>query len=402
LQNLLIFEPDANGHRMVYVRRIACEAVRQSIPTTVLTTQSCLDHPAYVAMTTELGSQIKTDLLRPGKIAQRLINHPNLILKQLGYHVALTQHFRNMHKKDRPGVIFVPFIDHFDKAIAVLGSPFGSIPFGALCMLFKFHYGQMGALRPPERADKYKEWTFKRLLATKQLISLFTIDELLFEYTRLNYSTLFAKLHYVGDPVDMNVGCSRVEARARFGLLDDQFVVLIYGALDFRKGIGQLVEAATRPDFPSNGTVLLVGRQQPNVRDYLSSGKAAALRGQGKLIDLDQFVSEDDEYAAFRAADVVWVGYRGFYGMSGVLIQAGKMGLPVISCKSGLVGWMVNKYELGTALDTDRLEDIAQTVSRLQSDEPYRVALAANGTRLAAKHSSTQFGRQIIESLKII
>jgi glycosyltransferase involved in cell wall biosynthesis len=66
---------------------------------------------------------------------------------------------------------------------------------------------------------------------------------------------------------------------------------------------------------------------------------------------LDTFISSETELDLFSACDVVWLGYKGHYGMSGVLVQAYRFGKPVVATADGLIGWFCRTGELGPVVD---------------------------------------------------
>jgi glycosyltransferase involved in cell wall biosynthesis len=400
MQKLYIVDPYASGHRMMYVRRIAREAIQRNISVTLVTMPKSLDHPSYKLLTAELGKDIRTECLTPSKWTANLIDHRNLLVRQFGYYRAISIFFNNLASDREPSFIFVPYLDDFDKATALLGSPFGATPYSALSMQYKFHYNKMGAQRPPSRDDIAKEWIFKRLLNNRKLRTLFTIDELLYDYAQKYLSNLCTKMTYVGDPVDMEGGCSKQDARTRYVIGEDSIVVLIYGVMDLRKGIGDLISAAAKPMFPQKVVLLFVGRQETATKEFLSTADAAKrLRSEGRLIEVDRYVDDEEEYAAFSASDIVWVGYRAFYGMSGVLVQAGKMNLPVISSTIGLIGWLVQKYQLGLAIDTKDTASVVQCISSLVQDVEARRRLGYNGGVFAKRHTSQEFANTIMDKL---
>jgi len=382
---------------MVYVRRIANEAINRGFHAVLVTMPDCLTHPAYMMVLEDLGAKMETICLQPAASVVRMIQSRNLVLKQLGYFLAIAALFRKLKPSPTNDCVFVPYIDHFDKAVAFLGSPFNGVPFSALCMQYKFHYGVMGARRPPERGDGTKEWTYRRVLETKGLISLYTIDELLYEFTRTRYPNLIAKLTYVGDPVDMVGSLTKDEAREQLGIPKQNFVILVFGLLSWRKGIMELLNTSEQPNFPGEISFLFVGQQFGRTPDLLTGGIAERLRSAGRLVEINRFVSDEEEFAAFRAADAVWVGYKKFYGMSGVLVQAGKMGLPVIASQDGLIGWLVNKYKTGVTVDVMNPVDVAGKINLLYSDAGERSLFGNNGIKQAEQHSSGQFAAAIMD-----
>jgi hypothetical protein len=54
---------------------------------------------------------------------------------------------------------------------------------------------------------------------------------------------------------------------------------------------------------------------------------------------LDKFVSTEEEIFAFSVADLVWLNYVNFFQMSGLMIKAGILDLPMFLPDQGLMGW---------------------------------------------------------------
>jgi glycosyltransferase involved in cell wall biosynthesis len=208
---------------------------------------------------------------------------------------------------------------------------------------------------------------------------------------------LSRKLHYVGDPVDMEGAVSKEEARARFGIPQDKTVLLVYGALTLRKGIRELLTAAQEPNFPDNVCLLMAGKQDAEVKSLLADAPAQSLSAQHRLYEADAFLSDADELAAFTASEIVWIGYKEFYGMSGVLIQTGKMGLPVVASQEGLIGWLTKKHKLGPVIDATDTQQIIDALTLLYQKKTLAEEYGCNGKRLSQNHTSAAFATRILE-----
>jgi len=122
------------------------------------------------------------------------------------------------------------------------------------------------------------------------------------------------------------------------------------------------------------------------------------IESAGKAMISSFFHNERDEYYAFKSADIVWLGYiGGNYGSSGVLYQAGSIGVPVIATDRGLIGWLVNKYGIGELVNPQDIVSIAQAISSLcRKDLNYQL-YSENITKLANRHTTKIFGSMIIE-----
>jgi glycosyltransferase involved in cell wall biosynthesis len=177
-------------------------------------------------------------------------------------------------------------------------------------------------------------------------------------------------------------------------------VLLVYGSLSKRKGIVTLIEALIDPSWPSTVSVLMAGTQDGFTKKLLSLPKAQRLKHDGRLIEMEGWLNDEQEARAFRSSDIVWLGYEGFFGMSGVLLQAGRMKLPIISCQEGLVGWMTKKYQLGLLLDPHDKKMIIDAVTELAENAQQRELFGLNGLGLAEGHTGEIFARAICDSIE--
>ncbi len=399
MTRLLLIEPHTSGHHMQYVRHLVRAASQAGIHTQLLTSHESLDHSTYQAMQGELAGQFETVFLPSDTLAARFLQSKNQFANQLGYYRYFQKYFRHLKVSERPDIVFIPYLDYIDKAAALLGSPFGRTSWSGLPMQYKFHYKKMGALRPPARADNLKKATYLRLLKNRTLKSMFTIDELLYEYTKQNYPALAQKLLYVCEPVDIASKTSREKARQKFGLPETGKVLLVYGMLALRKGIQSLLLAMQEPNFPEEICLFLAGPQHKDIEPLLNSPAAQELSQQNRLYTVNQFFMNDDEGDAFRASDIVWLGYKEFYGMSAVMIQAGRMGLPIIACQEGLIGWMTRKHQNGIAVNIASPSEIASAIACFVEKPELAADYGKNGSHLAADYTSEAFSQTICTAL---
>lgn len=398
---LTIFEPRCSGHRMQYVRWISREAIARGHEVRVATFEESLDHPNYLALERECGDRVRAEILPMHEKLRKepppgQANASYRIKRELRFHNLFSSSYRRLD--ERPDVVLLPYLDYCAQAVALLGSPFGHTPWAAISMRASFHHGLTGVEGPPFRLRRLKGALFYRLLRDARLQALFAIDELLVHHARQEKPALAKRLRFLPDPAEApEATLPRGHARRRLGIPDDAVVLLVYGTLTRRKGIGALLAAAA--GFPEDVHLLLAGRQYPDVEALLGSSRAAALREAGRLHELDGFLGDEDQSAAFRAADIGWLGYQGHHGMSGVLVQAAAAGLPVVACSEGLVGWLTREHGLGLAVPTDDAKEVAAAVTTLARDRELSSRFAENGRRFAAPHTPRNFAGTIADGL---
>jgi len=241
---------------------------------------------------------------------------------------------------------------------------------------------------------------FFYLLRNRTLRSLFTLDETLVEYVRRTKPSLVQKLEYVPDPGDFSGTVTREEARKALGISNEVVLLLVYGTLSRRKGIDALLKATQEPGFPTQVNILFAGKQTAKVMALLASPQARILRKASRLHELNTYLSHEEERLVFKASDVVWLGYRSsHHGASGVLIQAGMTGLPVIACDEGLIGWLTEKNNLGVVVSPGNSRGVAEAIAKLVRQPELRTLYGERGQQVFAHHTSDNFAHSILHKL---
>jgi len=234
--------------------------------------------------------------------------------------------------------VFVPYLDASLFAISILGSPFGNTPFGGISMAQRFHLYQMGVTAVPQKASSLRKQLFFRLLRTKGLRQLFVIDDTLEGFVRRERADLGEKIRFLPDPSAPPQRSAKDEARDALRLARDVPLIVAYGSLDRRKGIGTLLDWVADDDNGPRAHVLLAGRVREEVLQLLDSELARRLVSQRRLTLLTRYIEDDEESLILSAADAIWIAYDGVESMSGVLVKAALYGKAVLYRDFGLIG----------------------------------------------------------------
>lgn len=401
MRTLLIIEPLPDGHRMGYVRWIAGKACENGIQTIFATLDSTAEHPLFKVMADECKSQLRTVFLKDDlRSADGPANILRLAVRELYLHRLFANLFRESCRIQEPDIVLVPYLDHCSQAMALLGSPFNETPWAGIFLRPFFHFSRMGVHGPPlSTILKIKEKTFLRLMTNRNLIKVFTIDEAFDEFMLAHHPVSASKLRLLNDPAELVGVVSKETARQALGIPQDAFLILLYGSITPRKGLDVLLQSFRERAIPSKVHVLLAGKQDKSVAALLQEPIAQELAEHGRLHSMNRFLDAQEEYAAFQASDAVWLGYRGHYPMSGVLVQAGQMNRPVIACDEGLIGWLTKKYELGMVVTTSDQSQIIAAIKRLAGQEGDVRKLGQRGQSVFGKHTPDHFGETILENL---
>ena len=358
--NLLVLEPTLSGHHENYLVRIVTGALGYGHQVTIGTTPECGERLKGLFGTKV--TVVEMDLTEGCKSFGGRFSNP---IRERAFRSYFGRLNGLASQKRRFDLIFLPYLDYCIHAIGALGSPFGPTPFEGICMRASFHFEAMGILAPTSKFKSLREWVFSRFLRTAGLRRLFTIDESLSSYSAKKNVPGWDKVFYLPDPCDEVTPGDYSQEAALLGIPRNAKTILVYGSIDGRKGIHALINAAVAlmPVIPLN--VLLAGEQTSVARDILLSPQAKILSGAGMLWQWDRRISESEESALFSSADIVWLGYLGHLGMSGVLVKAAQFGKPVLGCREGLIGWYTSRYELGQVADISDANDVVESVKNI-------------------------------------
>ena len=348
---ILVIEPNASGHHMaLYVRHVGRKIIEKGSELFLLTTQSAIAHRSYNLVKNEFEDKCRVYLM-PELCRSKNDTSLALLYAQIQSWVLLRSAVGKLIGIIKPDVIYVPTLDWIVKAMELLGSPFGSIPFVGLYMSPKHHIKEM-SLGEPSRHDWLYEKLFLKLLRVPTLHRLLVIDEYLLEYTIRKYKHLPDKISYVPDFGDICGHESKDACRKKLGIGLQDTVVLVYGTLTIRKGIKQLLDVFAKIAKDTNIVLIFAGRADEDVEKLIRSEHIKEIIDSGRIINRLYFHDDDEEYLVFRAADFTWLGYvSNFSASSGVMHKSVRAGLPILAMESGLVGRTVSKYNLGITLN---------------------------------------------------
>jgi len=400
LQTVLIIDLFGNGHHPRYIRWIIESEACRRAEVIVAGVRELLEHQELSSIS---GSFQAHEIIFTPKQEEALgtFSFPfGLLHRQLAVRDIELDVFRQISKRVTVSKVLLPYVDDCLDAIGLLGSPFGQTPWAGITLRPSFHFSRVGVAAPVDRLSFVWEWLFRRALRQPSLGSLCTIDPTMDEFAGTQFPIgEREKLHFIPDPaVEHELEPIEV-ARAALGIPRDARLLLAYGELSERKGIGLLVECAADPRCPKNIHILLAGRQSQYSRALLEAGSCACLREQKRLHVLNGYQSDEGEARILAASDCAWVGYTGFYNMSGIMLLAARHGMPCLVSPFGLAGYLAKKYELGMVINPEDKETVLAAL-RCLSDNPARFALAGRRGKSAFQdHTVCRFQEVIDEVL---
>jgi glycosyltransferase involved in cell wall biosynthesis len=386
---LLVMEPNAAGHHAAWVRWISAQMVGRGWKVVVATHRKSLDETSF-AWLADRGPHIdvvSTDVpFDDGAETRQSL----LLWNEVKRHRFLHHLYRCSRRSHNADAVLLPYGDYIMHAVALLGSPFGATTWVTVVMRPTFHHRSVGIKGAVPPAAWLRQRLFMRFLRSRSLLRCFTVDETLYHYARSlrapSLKALASKVEYLPDPAPDMPPIGRADARRMLGLSAQATLVLLFGMVGERKGVHQLIAALhslRRPELQA----LIVGVVEDDARAALNSPEALELKRSGRLHLIDGWVGDETESAAFSAADIAWLGYRGHWRSSGVLVQAARAGLPLLACDDGIIGWLTRRYECGLTVPVLDHAEVVRGLERLASGPSLRRELGDRAQEAFARHS---------------
>ena len=369
----LIAAMESAGHRARWVRWVMESEVMRKVEVILSGPRSLLEHEELVALR---GRFVPQEAFIDDATATVLAGSSfvELLRKQMKFRSLYARAVQQAKRGGALDLVILPAADDALDAWAVLGTSFEATPWVGISMRPVFHLGSMRDVVAPSRRDDWvRTKLYRRLLRDQSLYRLLTIDPTMMDFASSSFSHGERnRLAYLPDPSPEYDLPPRAASRAELGIPDEARLVLLYGSLTARKGVSQLIHAAGAPQCPSNIHVLLAGRQNGEVSEFLQQIDAKALSASGRLHVLQHYLDDRLERTVLSAADFMWLGYSKFYGMSEVLVLAVRHGLPCIFTREGIVGYLGRKFAVGPEIDPDNIETVVQALASLAS-EPQQI-----------------------------
>ena len=161
------------------------------------------------------------------------------------------------------------------------------------------------------------------------------------------------------------------DLKNEYKIKQDAKVFLHFGGLSGRKGVLEIVEAAEliSERIQEKIVILIVGKTaNPNFQTILQENiNTANINTKVKLIWDNKYVSNEKMAKLFKLCDFVLIPYKNPEGSSGILGHALQAKKPVIGPSIGLLGELIDKYEMGYCLNEINAKEIAFAINKYET-----------------------------------
>ncbi len=380
-----MFEPDAGGHRLTYLRQLL-PALDGLGEVTVVVGEGAI---ATEAFRVQLGALRETH-----RFESVAFDKPP---SRLGKARARLDALRSAMDLCDPEHIYIPSGDGLAQ---LMGLP-GSRTRLALKPGVQIEVGMhRGSFAYPARGakDGLTRSLALRALTRAPIVRAQFVDVLAYEWLRDRGHPLAKRASVLADPVDPVELISKNEARRVLGMPEGGRVIGTSGHLDERKGVDRLLRAFRAADMGESDRLLLAGRPSPGIRELLA-GEFAPMVESGRIVALTRYLSDEELGATLAACDVVCTCHPAHVGLSNICLRAAAAGRPVLSGDYGWFQRVVGGFGLGwTCRVTDEdvfARTIRESLERCDSFEP-----GPRVGELLAFHSQANARRTFVAHLR--
>ena len=352
-KNILIFEPDASGHHSGYLYHLIINFLQNDYSYKLIILVSpdfFLKHPQIIQKT--LSPRVQWIKFSEKEFVEW--KKPKSVFKRSVLEWDL---FCLYAKKYNSVLGFFMYIDYLQLAVLTQPAP----PCSISGILFRPTLVNYPANSWKERLNYWrKNITLKYFVKNKNLDSLFNLDPFATDYILKNWNT--EKVKFLPDPVQLYPTTkTKSEVKTSLGIDESKTVFLIFGFLDSRKGIADVMKAIGKisEETSQKGCLLIVGPWEENERKLFNIQLPKIQQTTNfQIVVKDGFVKDEDIQQYFKVADYAFALYNKHFGMSAIMVRAAAAQKPLISSNFGLIGKIVVENELGITIDNDLKEKL--------------------------------------------
>jgi glycosyltransferase involved in cell wall biosynthesis len=372
----LFFDPSASGHHTAYLTRMLTAALRGGCIRVAFAAS-----PALLAR-----SEIQEIRALHGDAVLALPAEPPVprvfagaVAMNFWWWSSARRWYEEFSKTFAAKKVIFPYLDYFLYASSVLGPPVSNAPVYGLTMRAPATGGSGFAA--------VKRLAFARVVENQSIEKIFVIDPTVAEDLSDIPVAAQAKVVYLADPAG-GMPMSKRAGREILKIDERRFVIVMFGAISERKGLSHLLAVIGQPGIHPSVTAMIVGE--------LDERSAAAISRQPEAVRkritlIPHYVDDSYTDALFSAADCVWLVYREHLGMSGVQVQAGVFGKPVIASKDGLIGRYTREFDMGLTVSGLDVLETTEAINHLVGDPASACMKGERGRIGFAAHSNEAF-----------
>ncbi len=278
-------------------------------------------------------------------------NYFDLFFFQFKNYFKIKKKFEKLFKKYKFDNVYLNNIDHFDKVLSILGSPFCKIFFYGLFLNPKILHCKKFNIFNFIRISIYK-YLFNRILDIKTLKKVFIVNPLCYKQISKSRLKKVKLLNEIGTfSYKKKIFLTKNNCKKFLDIKKTSFVILVYGAIREEKELIYLINVIKKYYLNYKVKIIIAGQQDDYTKKILKENIYND-NVKEKFLVINKFINERLEQILFKSSDLVWPGYsKNFNGSSGVYFLSSMNKVPVITSNHGLIYWYNKKYKIGKSTD---------------------------------------------------
>jgi hypothetical protein len=389
--NILLIELETKGHHIAsYLKSIIDTLQKKNHRIYLLTTKP--KDKEIINFT----KNIKKFFIK--KVEPKKINYLNLLILQFKNYFLIKKKFKELSKKYQFDAIYLNNIDHYDKALAILGSPFKESEFSGLFLNPKILYKKKFNIFNFFKIFIYKI-LFNNLINIKNLKKIFILNPLCLKFISKKKLSKIELLNDIGAFSYKNkIGLNKNNCRNVLNINKSSFIILVYGRMREEKELIYLINVLKKFYLNYKIKIIVAGQQDNYTNKILKDNVYNNNFISKKFLIINKFINEKLEQVLFKSSDLIWTGYsRNFSGSSGVYFLSSINKRPVVTSNHGLIYWYNKKYQIGKSTDLRNSIKVKKIIDYFMQNK--NVNLSNNFNNVNKTHNSLNFSNQIINSL---
>lgn len=356
-KNILIFEPDASGHHSGYLYHLIINFLQNDYSYKLIVLVS----PDFFVKHHQILQKTISPRVEWIKFSETEFMEwqtPKSVFKRSVFEWKL---FCRYAKQYNAVLAFFMYIDYLQLAILTQSPP----PCPISGILFRPTLVNYVATSWKEKLNYWrKNITLKYFVKNKIVDSIFNLDAYATQFIQQNWQT--DKVKFLPDPVQVYANKrTPAEIKKTLGIEENRKVFLIFGFLDSRKGISEVMEAigAISREKSQKGCLLIVGPWEENERKLFEIQMPKIKQNTDfQIIIKDTFIKDEDIQQYFKVTDFALALYHKHFGMSAIMVRAAAAQKPLITHNFGLMGRIVCENELGITINDDLKEKMEMLI----------------------------------------